>query len=83
MNIARTKRLSFRLMDENDAQLLYELDNDPDVMKYLTRGKTSSLQSIKDVFIPRLNTYRNEQKGWGLWQVSITQRHLVIIFNFS
>ena len=50
-------------MDENDAQLLYELDNDPDVMKYLTRGKTSSLQSIKDVFIPRLNAYRNEQNG--------------------
>ena len=78
MNIARTERLSFRLMDENDAQLLYELDNDPDVMKYLTRGKTSSLQSIKDVFIPRLNAYRNEQKGWGLWQVNITQSNTFI-----
>jgi len=71
MNIARTARLSFRLMDENDADLLYELDNDPEVMKYLTRGKVSSMETIKEVFIPRMNAYRNEQKGWGLWQVNI------------
>ena len=73
MNIARTARLSFRLMDENDAELLYELDNDPEVMKHLTRGKVSTMQTIKGVFIPRLNAYKNEQKGWGLWQVNIIE----------
>ena len=73
MNIARTARLSFRLMDENDAELLYELDNDPEVMKHLTRGRVSTMQTIKEVFIPRLNAYRNEQKGWGLWQVNIIE----------
>ncbi|MEM6511022.1 MAG: GNAT family N-acetyltransferase [Pseudomonadota bacterium] len=71
--MARTARLSFRLMDENDAELLYELDNDPEVMKHLTRGKVSTMQGIKEVFIPRLNAYRNEQKGWGLWQVNIIE----------
>ena len=78
MNIARTTRLSFRLMDGNDAELLYELDNDPEVMKYLTRGKISSRQTIKEVFIPRLNAYRNEQKGWGLWQVNIIESNTFI-----
>ena len=78
MNIARTTRLSFRLMDGNDAELLYELDNDPEVMKYLTRGKISSMQTIKEVFIPRLNAYRNEQKGWGLWQVNIIESNTFI-----
>lgn len=78
MNIARTTRLSFRLMNENDAELLYELDNDPEVMKYLTRGKISSMQTIKEVFIPRLNAYRNEQKGWGLWQVNIIESNTFI-----
>ena len=78
MNIARTARLSFRLMDENDAELLYELDNDPEVMKHLTRGKVSSMQTIKEVFIPRLNAYRNEQKGWGLWQINITESNTFI-----
>ncbi|WP_251602687.1 GNAT family N-acetyltransferase [Pseudoalteromonas sp. NCCP-2140] len=78
MNIARTARLSFRLMDENDAELLYELDNDPEVMKHLTRGKVSTMQGIKEVFIPRLNAYRNEQKGWGLWQVNIIESNIFI-----
>ena len=78
MNIARTARLSFRLIDENDAELLYELDNDPEVMKHLTRGKVSTMQSIKEVFIPRLNAYRNEQKGWGLWQVNIIESNIFI-----
>ena len=78
MNIARTARLSFRLMDENDAELLYELDNDPEVMKHLTRGKVSTMQTIKEVFIPRLNAYRNEQKGWGLWQVNIIESNTFI-----
>ncbi|QMW13480.1 GNAT family N-acetyltransferase [Pseudoalteromonas sp. MT33b] len=78
MNIARTTRLSFRLMDENDAELLYELDNDPQVMKYLTRGKVSTMQTIKNTFIPRLNAFRNEQKGWGLWQVSVTDNNMFI-----
>ena len=65
-------------MYENDAELLYELDNDPEVMKHLTRGKVSSMQSIKEVFIPRLNAYRNEQKGWGLWQVNIIESNIFI-----
>ena len=65
-------------MDENDAELLYELDNDPEVMKHLTRGKVSTMQTIKEVFIPRLNAYKNEQKGWGLWQVNITEGNTFI-----
>jgi len=70
MNVPRTTRLYFRLMDVDDGQLLFDLDNDPEVMKYLTRGKVSSMQTIKEVFIPRMQAYRNEQKGWGLWQVN-------------
>lgn len=57
-------------MNADDAQLLFDLDNDPAVMKYLTRGKISSMKTIKDVFIPRMQAYRNELKGWGLWQVN-------------
>lgn len=70
MNVPRTTRLYFRLMDVDDGQLLFDLDNDPEVMKYLTRGKVSSMETIKEVFIPRMQAYRNEQKGWGLWQVN-------------
>lgn len=73
MNIPRTARLNFKLMDENDSALLFELDNDPQVMEYLTRGKTTTMSTIKDVFIPRMQAYRNPQQGWGLWQVNLNE----------
>ena len=58
-------------MDENDGALLFDLDNDPAVMEHLTRGKVSTMNTIKEVFIPRMQAYRNPQRGWGLWQVNL------------
>ncbi|GHG04266.1 GNAT family N-acetyltransferase [Thalassotalea marina] len=71
MQITNTERLSFRLMDENDSELLWLLDQDPKVMKYITGGEISSKEKIHDVFIPRMQAYRNSEKGWGLWQVNL------------
>jgi len=73
MNLINSERLTFRLMDENDSDLLFELDQDPAVMRYLNNGKPHSKYYIDTVFIPRLMSYRNAQKGWGLWQVNITE----------
>lgn len=73
MNVARTARLSLKLMDANDAPLLHDLDSDPRVMQFLSRGKVSSMKTIKEVFIPRMQAYRNVEQGWGLWQVNITE----------
>lgn len=75
MIIPNSERLTFRLMDENDADLLWQLDQDPDVMRYITDGKTSSMDDIVSRFIPRLNSYRNVEQGWGLWQVSTIENH--------
>ncbi|MDO6425762.1 GNAT family N-acetyltransferase [Thalassotalea sp. 1_MG-2023] len=71
MNIDNTERLSFRLMDKNDKQLLWQLDQDPEVMKFITGGQVSSMEKIEHVFIPRMEAYRNKEKGWGLWQVNL------------
>ncbi|MFQ3190464.1 MAG: RimJ/RimL family protein N-acetyltransferase [Paraglaciecola sp.] len=71
MNINNTTRLTFRLMTEQDDELLFELDQDPAVMRYLNDGKPTSRANISNVFIPRILSYRNPDKGWGLWQVNI------------
>ena len=42
-------------------------------MQYLTGGKPTSLDIIRNVFIPRMLSYRNPQKGWGLWRVNISE----------
>ena len=72
MKINNSERLSFRLMDENDAQLLFELDQDIEVMRYINGGTKTSMDDIKNAFIPRLNKFTDPEKGWGLWQVNIT-----------
>ena len=69
ITIADSARLRFRLMGEEDAQALWELDQDPEVMHFLNGGKPNSMETIKDVFMPRMLSYTNASKGWGIWQV--------------
>ena len=70
VKINNSERLCYKLMDASDADLLFELDQDPAVMKYLTNGKPSSRTHINNVLLPRMQKYRNPDKGWGLWQVN-------------
>jgi len=70
MHINNSERLKFRLMDSEDAQALWEIDQDPAVMKFLNGGTPTSIEQVNSVFIPRMNKYRNSELGWGIWQVS-------------
>lgn len=78
MQINNTERLKFRLMDSQDAQALWQLDQDPQVMKFLTGGQATSMDKINSVFIPRMEKYRDDKLGWGIWQVSdkVTDEYL-------
>jgi RimJ/RimL family protein N-acetyltransferase len=69
MQINDSSRLSFRLMDEKDLDFLYTLDQDEEVMRYINGGHKTSLHDKINIFLPRMMSYRNESKGWGLWQV--------------
>jgi RimJ/RimL family protein N-acetyltransferase len=73
MDIENSARLSYRLLTANDAQLLFELDQDPAVMKYINGGKVHSIEYIKDIYLPRLNKFTNPTQGWGLWGVFMTE----------
>jgi RimJ/RimL family protein N-acetyltransferase len=69
ITVAPSERLTYRLMTADDAELLWELDQDPEVMKYITHGEISSREKIHTVFLPRMAQYHNPDKGWGLWGV--------------
>ena len=73
MKINNSAHLSYRLMTADDAELLYQLDQDPEVMRFITDGKISSRENIENVLIPRMQKYLNRDKGWGLWQVNIAE----------
>tara|TARA_R110002126_G_scaffold8953_10_gene41173 strand:+ start:3005 stop:3559 length:555 start_codon:yes stop_codon:yes gene_type:complete len=67
--IPASLRLNFVLLSEQDAQLLFDVDQDEEVMRYLSGGKRTSMQQIIDIFLPRMAKYRNPQRGYGIWQV--------------
>lgn len=78
MQITDSARLTYRLMGQDDAQALWELDQDPEVMHFINGGKPNSMDTIKEVFLPRMKAYTDAQKGWGIWHVSdkSTQEYL-------
>ncbi len=69
IKVINSERLSYRLMNEEDAQLLFELDQDPAVMKYINGGKMTTMKEVEDVMLPRMASYTDPEKGWGLWAV--------------
>ena len=71
MDVKNSQRLTFRLMTKDDAQDLFDLDNDPEVMRYITQGKTTPMEEVLNVFIPRFEAYTNAEQGWGLWKVNL------------
>lgn len=73
MQVTDSERLTFRLMTEHDAELLHELDQDAEVMRYINGGKAHNLETIKTESIPRLQAFTTPDKGWGYWQ--ITDKH--------
>ncbi len=71
MKILNSNRLSYQLLNTNDFQLLFELDQDPEVMKYINGGKPTTKEDIEKVYLPRMDSYTNISQGWGLWKVTI------------
>jgi RimJ/RimL family protein N-acetyltransferase len=72
MKIPNSERLQFELMAEQDAHLFFELDQDPEVMRYINGGKMTSMEDVLNIYIPRMKSYTNEKLGWGQWKVTIT-----------
>jgi RimJ/RimL family protein N-acetyltransferase len=73
LQIPETPRLRFRLMDSSDAPLWYELDQDPEVMRFLNDGEPTSWEDIQHYFVPRIEGFTNPVTGCGLWEVRLKE----------
>ncbi|WP_249364614.1 GNAT family N-acetyltransferase [Pseudoalteromonas rubra] len=71
MIIAPSTRLKYRLMTQQDGDLLIELDSDPAVMRYITNGQPTTRAQIEQFYLPRLAKFTHPQQGWGLWHCSL------------
>ncbi len=78
MIVKNSERLKFEQFSANDAELLFQLDQDVEVMRYINGGKMTTRKEIKEVYIPRMKSYSNPQKGWGLWKLSLQENNKFI-----
>lgn len=66
---AETERLILRRFDDDDVELLVELDSDPDVMFFITGGRTTSREEIVTDVLPAFLNYYRRHQGYGFWAV--------------
>ena len=65
--VLRSQRLVLRQFTEEDADNLFALNSDPEVMRYLTGGRPTPLEFLRDEVIPRhLAVYRRFDR-LGTW----------------
>lgn len=62
-----TERLVLRRFTPDDADLLIDLDSDPDVMFRITGGAPTPPQEIRDDYLPAFLAYYDRGDRWGFW----------------
>ena len=62
-----TERLVLRRFTEADADYLFDLDGDPEVMRFLTGGKTTPREAIREDTLPRFLRSYERFEGFGVW----------------
>lgn len=66
MEIPNSERLKFHFMTAADREKFYQLDSDPEVMRYVT-GRALTREDIDGWYLERLAAYSDQERGWGLW----------------
>jgi RimJ/RimL family protein N-acetyltransferase len=64
-----TERLRLRRFTSDDVDHLVDLDGDPDVMRFITGGVTTSRREIEDDFLPAFLGYQARGTRYGFWAV--------------
>ncbi|MCL7457521.1 GNAT family N-acetyltransferase [Micromonospora echinofusca] len=62
-----TPRLVLREFTPDDADLLVELDDDPEVMRYLTGGRPTPPEAVRERVLPRILAHYRRAPGLGWW----------------
>jgi RimJ/RimL family protein N-acetyltransferase len=62
-----TERLILRRFTMDDEDLLFELDNDPDVMLYINGGAPVPREEIVEETLPAFLSYYERFGGYGFW----------------
>ena len=64
-----TQRLMLRRFSTADADNLVDLDADPDVMRFVTGGMSTSRNEVENEILPAFLGYYQRYEGYGFWAV--------------
>jgi RimJ/RimL family protein N-acetyltransferase len=79
----RTDRLMLRRFTEADEGNLFELNSDPEVMRFLTGGKPTPRDVVRTAIIPVFLGYYERFEGFGFWAaVEVTTGQFLGWFHF-
>jgi RimJ/RimL family protein N-acetyltransferase len=62
-----TARMILRRFTREDVDLLVELDGDPDVMFWITGGRTTPREEVERDVLPAFLSWYEKSAGYGLW----------------
>ena len=62
-----TERLILRRFTHDDVDLATALDADPAVMRYITGGRPTPRDEIRDDYLPSWIAYYEAGERWGFW----------------
>jgi RimJ/RimL family protein N-acetyltransferase len=66
-SVLETDRLRLRRYTEDDVDNLFDLNSDPEVMRYLTSGKPTPREVVRDELIPFHLAVYDQYAGLGTW----------------
>jgi RimJ/RimL family protein N-acetyltransferase len=66
-----TGRMYFRQFRVEDAELLFELDGDPAVMRFISKGRPTPLPQIQNDVLPRFLDYYRHSPPRGFWAAQL------------
>ena len=67
MKLLETARIYLRPFGPEDAGLLFELDSDPEVMRFISKGEPTPLELIEHDILPRVLAYYRPWPPQGFW----------------
>jgi RimJ/RimL family protein N-acetyltransferase len=76
--LLETSDFYLRQFNYEDSLLLYELDSDPEVMKFITKGVKTPLRQIEYEILPRILAYYKTYHGLGVWAAHTHDDHKFI-----
>ena len=78
-----TERLVLRRFTGDDVDLLVDLDSDPEVMHFITGGRTTPRREVETEILPAYLEYYERYPGYGFWAaVERSTRDFVGWFHF-